>query len=117
MHSADVLVFLHGSGSANEIFMRNNTAVLEVMPRGFASMYDGIWARIFYADTAKYAQYRVRYFALNVEDPDLSRAGPYEEADFGDGELWIRDRCAVASSSSLVDRLWANCTQIYCSGS
>jgi hypothetical protein len=81
--------------------MRNDTAILEVMPMGFAGMFEGYWAKIFYANTAKTADFRVRYFALHIEDPKLSRPSEYEEADFSDPTLWARDRSALVFSSCL----------------
>jgi hypothetical protein len=75
--------------------MRKDTAILEIMPRGFASKFEGFWAKIFFHDAAQFADYRVRYFALNIEDPDLSHAAQWEEAEFGDRTLWQRDRCPV----------------------
>jgi hypothetical protein len=58
-------------------------------------MFEGFWARVFYPDLAKHAGFRVRYFALNIEDPGLSRASEWEEAQFGDKSLWARDRYNV----------------------
>jgi hypothetical protein len=102
IRSADVFVTVHGAAAANHIFMRNDTALLEIVPRGFAGKAEGFWIKAFFPEIARYADYRVRYFALNVEDPALSRAAVWEETDFGDRLLWERDRCAAYPITSLL---------------
>ncbi len=87
-----MFVAVHGAAGANHIFMQNGTAFLEILPRGFAAKMDGQWAKVFYYDTASYANFRVRYFTLNIEDKALSRAGKWEEEKYGDFTLWERDR-------------------------
>jgi capsular polysaccharide biosynthesis protein len=90
VRSADVFVAVHGAGLTNHIFMRNDTAFLEVVPRGFASM----WVGFFFPAIAEYAEYRVRYFGLNIEDQSLSRAALWEREKLGHQIVWERDRSA-----------------------
>eukprot|EP00884_Botryococcus_braunii_P010152 jgi/Botrbrau1/19138/Bobra.0077s0050.1 len=64
VRSADVFVFIHGSAGANLVFMRNDTAAVEVMPLGFAG----------------------------IADPGLSRPGKWGECKLWDASLYVRDR-------------------------
>lgn len=79
VQSADVLVAAHGAGNANFIFMRDNTSFLEIIPYEFTRYSDGHWLSIYNPTTVEKIGYRVRYYGLNVEDPELSVASPYEE--------------------------------------
>eukprot|EP00884_Botryococcus_braunii_P010149 jgi/Botrbrau1/19135/Bobra.0077s0047.1 len=92
VRTADVFVFVHGSAGANLVYMRDNTAVVEVNPRGLRGTTEGYWARVFYPDLTRNMGHRVWHFSLNIEDPELSWPAKWEEQGVGDTSLWPRDR-------------------------
>lgn len=83
---------VHGSAATNLVFMHEGAAVLELRPMGFSGYADGQWADAFFPRIAEQLRYKIRYFAVNVEDPQLSRPGPWEAASRGDPYMWVRDR-------------------------
>eukprot|EP00884_Botryococcus_braunii_P011142 jgi/Botrbrau1/20028/Bobra.200_1s0033.2 len=92
IRTADVFVFVHGAAGANMVYMRNDTAVIEIDPRGFAGAMEGHWARLFFPDVAIKIGHRVWHFSLNIEDPELSWPAEWEKQGMGDGFFHARDR-------------------------
>ncbi len=78
VRSADVLLSMHGAASANFILMRNGTALLEVVPYEFLRHTNGHWIHAFNPTTSKRMNFRVRYFALSIEDPSLNIFSTWE---------------------------------------
>eukprot|EP00884_Botryococcus_braunii_P017550 jgi/Botrbrau1/4479/Bobra.0220s0013.1 len=92
LRSADVFVFIHGAAGANLIFMRNDTAVIEITPLDFAGQFDSNWQTVFFPQLTANIEYRVWYFHINIGDPNLSRAGQWESLGVGAPHFYARDR-------------------------
>jgi Glycosyltransferase 61 len=86
VRTADVFVAVHGAGTANMMFMRNGTALVEVLPYGFTRYSRGVWPNVFNPTTALRMGFRVRYYGLNIEDRSLSQPSRYEAE-----EQWFFD--------------------------
>eukprot|EP00884_Botryococcus_braunii_P000262 jgi/Botrbrau1/10236/Bobra.0362s0025.1 len=84
VHSADVLLAAHGAGNQNFIFMRKGAALLEVNPMGWMRKTEGHEWSLFIPTTADKMGHKVRYFAINIADPELSEPSIYEK------EGWVQ---------------------------
>eukprot|EP00884_Botryococcus_braunii_P002398 jgi/Botrbrau1/12159/Bobra.0186s0070.1 len=94
LHSADVVVFMHGAGCANMAFMRSGTAAVELMAMNFVQAYRGEWFEKFFPHLAQVNAWRVQHFSLSVQDPSLNRPSGYEKGGllFNNGNAFtLRD--------------------------
>eukprot|EP00884_Botryococcus_braunii_P015304 jgi/Botrbrau1/2457/Bobra.0226s0016.1 len=93
VRTSDVFVAVHGAATANMIFMREGTALLEVLPYGFTRYSQGWWPNVFNPTTAMRMGFRVRYYGINIEDPQLSQPSRFEaEGTWAFGHSPTRDR-------------------------
>lgn len=74
------------------IFMNDDAAVIEIWSLGFAREGDSNWANAFYPQLAAVSDFRVWYFCINIDDPDFSRPGKWENQSRGIHHEYTRDR-------------------------
>lgn len=74
------------------IFMRDDAAVIEIWPFGFAREGNSNWVNSFYPHLSAVSDYRVWYFSINIDDSELSRPGRWESQGLGAHHEYPRDR-------------------------
>lgn len=89
---ADMVVIVHGSGCSNWLAMREGSALLEIRPYKFGSEQRG-WSDWFYPNIAAAIEYKVHWYAINIEDEALSTPSEREAEHVNeDHARYLRDR-------------------------
>ncbi|KAL4427683.1 hypothetical protein ABPG75_001772 [Micractinium tetrahymenae] len=89
---ADVLVAVHGAGIANWLAMPEGSALVEIRPFDFGSA-DRQWADLFFQPIPAANDWRLQWWAINIEDPALSEPSQREKDGLPPGgDFYHRDR-------------------------
>ncbi|PNW84369.1 hypothetical protein CHLRE_04g233202v5 [Chlamydomonas reinhardtii] len=82
VRTAHVLVVVHGAGASNSWWLRQgSSALVELRPCQFGTKY-GSWPDKYLPPQHQKSHDRIRFFALNVEDPEQCQNGDIEEGLF-----------------------------------